>query len=93
VAKTPPSSDIGPRQHKNFVYVGNYIPNRVTVKNLGATATSFRLTSTRPGWVYYGRVAGNGAITLAVHFPTGKLTVFNDGRTTIRFTGSGIRPI
>jgi len=83
-----PSSKINPGQQQTFVYVGNLVPNPVSVKNLGTAPVQFRLTSDPHGWSYYGRSAG----TLYVQFPTGKQIVHNDGTSPIEYTGDGIRP-
>jgi hypothetical protein len=99
MAEQPPSTTINPGQHKNFIYVGEFIPNVILVKNLGkgTTEARFKLTSTSapptpPGWDYYGDVAGSAPRSFTVHFPTARLTVYNVGATPIEVAGEGIRP-
>ena len=95
MAEQPPSTRIDPGQHKTFIYVGDFIPNKVLVKNLGTTEARFRLTSapaTPPGWEYYEVAPGSALRSFTVHFPTAKLTVYNDGATPIEVAGDGIRP-
>jgi hypothetical protein len=83
---------IAPGYSKSFVYVGDLIPELISVKNAGAKPTEFRLTSKPAGWVSYGRVLGNRLIPLVVHFPDGQLTFHNDGPSTIEISGQFLRP-
>jgi hypothetical protein len=95
MAEQPPTARIDPGQHKTFLYVGDFIPNKVLVQNLGTAEAKFRLTSappTPPGWVYYEVTPGSSLRSFTVHFPTAKLTVYNDGPTPIEVAGEGIRP-
>jgi hypothetical protein len=91
-AKQAPSSRIEPGQSQKFIYVGESIPNSIVVKNLGTTAAPFRLTSTSPGWLYYGRVGSRAGVFVSVEFPNGRFTVHNDGSKPIEVGGDGIRP-
>jgi hypothetical protein len=92
-----PSIKIDPGQHQNFIYVGEEISNQIVVRNLGAADARFRLTSTLPNpsappaWDYYGDVVGR-VVSFWVHFPTAKLTVYDEGTTPIVVAGDGIRP-
>jgi|SRR5690242_14339492 len=83
-------------QSKNFLYVGNLIPNQVNVMNTGTTPTEFTLTSRPAGWDYYGRVLGNSQgnrqTALMVKFPNGKMTFHNVGPRKIEISGHFLRP-
>ena len=85
------SSVIEPNGSKTFVYVGDFVPNQVFVKNLGSTEGRFKLTSEPAGWTYYGRVMGDAQASLTVNFPSGKMTCINKGLAPISFFGNGIR--
>ncbi len=88
------SNKIAPGQSQNFIYVGDFVPNQISVANVGNGEATFRLTSLPPGWVYYGQITHGGlTASLLVQFPSGQFTVNNSGSNNIVVAGNGIRPI
>jgi hypothetical protein len=87
------AGNINPGMHKDFVYVGNFVPNKISVRNLGTKQTRFRLTSVSPGWHYYGSVPSRGGVAVLVNFPSGKIRFYNDGPTAIDVSGEDLRPM
>jgi hypothetical protein len=84
---------IEPGQSKEFVYVGELIPNQVLVKNLGDTEVQYWLTSGIDSWRLYNVVEGGRTQSIELQWMNGIATFTNeDGTSSIEIGGDGIFP-
>ena len=84
---------VEPKQSKQFVYVGELIPNQVLVKNLGDSEVQYYLSSGLNGWRLYNIVEGGRTQSLLVQWMDSVATFTNeDGTSSIEITGDGIFP-
>lgn len=88
-------SIIAPGASQTFTYVGEQVPNAVTVINLDPVGQAgFRLTSGPAGWTLFGSVPAAGNVTLSVEWPSGQAVFTNDsvGNASIEISGAGLKP-
>src|ERR1044072_8363394 len=84
---------VGPGESKQFVYVGELIPNQVVVKNLGDSQVQYYLTSGLDSWRLYDVAEGGRTQPLQVQWMDGVATFTNeDGTSAIEIGGDGIFP-
>ena len=80
---------------KDFIYVGELIPNQVLVTNLTSSATaSFELTSGAKSWTYTGTIGKGRTKSILVRWPSGRARFTNNSvaDATIEVGGDGIFP-
>lgn len=84
---------VGPGESKQFVYVGELIPNQVLVENLGNSEVQYYLSSGLDGWRLYNTIEGGRTQSLLVQWMDGIATFTNeDGTSSIAVGGDGIFP-
>lgn len=86
---------VNPGQSKDFVYVGELIPNDVNIQNLSEANTAiFTLKSGTEGWKLWWAVLANQTTTLTVEWFNGVATFSNisEEDASIRVFGEDIRP-
>lgn len=84
---------VEPGESKQFVYVGELIPNQVLVKNLGDSQVQYFLTSGLDSWRLYDVVEGGRTQSLQVQWMDSIATFTNeDGTSSIEIGGDGIFP-
>jgi len=85
---------IEPGQSRSFRYIGNLVPNEISVGNLSPTeGAEFRLTSDPPCWWYYYALPANRKTSILVNFPSSQLTCHDIGPGPIILSGDWIEPI
>ena len=84
---------VEPGQSKEFVYVGEFIPNEVTVRNLGTSQVQYFTSSGPNGWRLYNVVEGGRTQSILVQWMDSIATFTNeDGTSSIEIGGDGIFP-
>ena len=87
---------IKPNGQQAFQYVGELIPNEITVTKAapGPSANYFKVQSGDPGWTLYYQFAQNqGNVNLLVNWPSSFGTISNDTVTEIEVSGDGLFPV
>ncbi len=88
------NSTIAPGQSKRFRYLGEFIPNQVSIQNLSPNAQSnYTVKSGPQSWTYFGFVPPRQTQSIYVQWPTGLATFTNTGGGNIRVFGDGIFPV
>lgn len=87
------NSTIGPSEEKEFVYVGEQIPNQVLIQNTGDSSVQYWMTSGDKTWRYYDVVDSGRTHSVLVQWFSGRATFRNeDGTSSITVGGDGIFP-
>jgi len=86
-------STIPPGGSKQFIYVGQFIPNTVNVQNLSPSSqANYTVKSGPQPWTYYGFVPAGKTLPIVVHWPAGVAVFSNVGGASIKVYGDGLRP-
>jgi len=88
---------IGPNESRDFTYVGEMIPNQVSIQNLSPDqeAQFFMqgINDDVAGWKYFGAVPAGQTISVLVSWPgEGRVTNRGDSNASINVFGDGIFP-
>jgi hypothetical protein len=86
-------SILKPGESGNFVYVGEMIPNEVTIKNGDINDAEYSLESGEEGWKFYGNVKAGTTASILVEWFNGFATFHNlSPQANIEIGGNGIFP-
>ncbi len=88
-------STITPGHGKDFLYVGEMIPNQVFIQNLSTTEdATFTVTSGTQSWTYYGAARKGKKVNIQVRWPSGRARFENNSvaNASILVSGNGIFP-